>query len=129
MTLTDDLHDTAAALRSGWPIANLNRARRVRAAKEQTVTAPTTNPIAAPAITLRYVEGAGHHVKRNVPSKRIKAAHRKYGAGVSLRTFARAYAKPARYRTDTLAWQASYTLIDHVATMDAAKAWLARKGL
>ena len=34
MTLTDDLHDTAAALRSGWPITNLNRARRVRA-KEQ----------------------------------------------------------------------------------------------
>lgn len=34
MTLTDDLHDTAAALRSGWPITNLNRARRVRAAKE-----------------------------------------------------------------------------------------------
>lgn len=38
MTLTDDLHDTAAALRSGWPIANLNRARRVRASKEQTVS-------------------------------------------------------------------------------------------
>jgi len=34
VTLTDDLHDTAAALRSGWPIANLNRARRVRAEQE-----------------------------------------------------------------------------------------------
>ncbi len=35
MTLTDDLHDTAAALRSGWPIQNLNRARRVRAEEQR----------------------------------------------------------------------------------------------
>lgn len=34
MTLTDDLHDTAAALQAGWPIENINRARRVRAEQE-----------------------------------------------------------------------------------------------
>ncbi len=38
MTLTDDLHDTAAALRSGWPITNLNRARRVRAEEQRTMS-------------------------------------------------------------------------------------------
>ena len=38
MTLTDDLHDTAAALRSGWPIQNLNRARRVRAKEQRTMS-------------------------------------------------------------------------------------------
>lgn len=38
MTLTDDLHDTAAALRSGWPITNLNRARRVRAKEQRTMS-------------------------------------------------------------------------------------------
>lgn len=38
MTLADDLHDTAAALRSGWPITNLNRARRVRAEEQRTMS-------------------------------------------------------------------------------------------
>jgi len=38
VTLTDDLHDTAAALRSGWPIENLNRARRVRAEEQRTMS-------------------------------------------------------------------------------------------
>lgn len=36
--LTDDLHDTAAALRSGWPIENLNRARRARAEEQRTMS-------------------------------------------------------------------------------------------
>lgn len=38
MTLTDDLNDTAAALRAGWPITNLNRARRVRAEEQRTMS-------------------------------------------------------------------------------------------
>ena len=38
MTLTDDLHDTAAALQAGWPITNLNRARRVRAEEQRTMS-------------------------------------------------------------------------------------------
>ena len=38
MTLTDDLHDTAAALQAGWPIENLNRARRVRAEEQRTMS-------------------------------------------------------------------------------------------
>ena len=38
MTLTDDLHDTAAALQAGWPSENLNRARRVRAKERQTMS-------------------------------------------------------------------------------------------
>ncbi len=38
MTLTDDLHDTAAALASGWPITNLNRARRARAEEQRTMS-------------------------------------------------------------------------------------------
>ncbi len=49
MTLTDDLHDTAAALRSGWPIQNLNRARRVRAEQE------TTAVKKLPCIDIEYV--------------------------------------------------------------------------
>jgi len=38
VTLTDDLHDTAVALAAGWPIANLNRARRVRAKEQRTMS-------------------------------------------------------------------------------------------
>ena len=49
MTLTDDLHDTAAALRSGWPIQNLNRARQVRAEQE------TTAVKKLPRIDIEYV--------------------------------------------------------------------------
>ena len=43
----------------------------------------STAPITSTAP--RYVAGAGSHVKRNVPGKRIKAAHRKYGAGAAAR--------------------------------------------
>ncbi len=49
MTLTDDLHDTAAALQAGWPIQNLNRARRVRAEQE------TTAVKKLPRIDIEYV--------------------------------------------------------------------------
>lgn len=49
MTLTDDLHDTAAALRSGWPIQNLNRARQVRAEQEMTAVKKL------PRIDIEYV--------------------------------------------------------------------------
>ncbi len=49
MTLTDDLNDTAAALQAGWPIQNLNRARRVRAEQE------TTAVKKLPRIDIEYV--------------------------------------------------------------------------
>ena len=38
MTIADDLKATAAALASGWPIENLNRARRVRAEEQRTMS-------------------------------------------------------------------------------------------
>ena len=77
------------------------------------LTATTTAP--------RYVDGAGSHVTRNVPSKRIKAAHRSYGGGMSLRTFARRISKSA-------SGLSGFPEPDGVM-MVAAKAWLAGKGL
>lgn len=77
-------------------------------------TAPATST--AP----RYVAGAGSHVKRNVPGKRIKAAHRKYGAGAPLRVFARQCAKPAL---------PGFPTAPAGVVNAAAKAWLTGKGL
>lgn len=68
----------------------------------------------------RYVAGAGSHVKRNVPGKRIKALHRKYGAGSSLKAFARQCAKPSL---------GGFPGAPDGASCAAAKAWLAGKGL
>lgn len=47
--------------------------------------APRTQHDASP----RYIDGAGSHIKKFSPMKRIKALHRKYGAGTSLKAFAR----------------------------------------
>ena len=45
---------------------------------------------------VRFIDGAGSHVRKFTPSKRIKAEHHVYlgsGGSLSLRSFARAVAK------------------------------------
>lgn len=68
---------------------------------------------------VRFIDGAGAHVRRFTPSKRIKSAHRKYGAGSTLTEFARQCTKPALPGFPTAP--------DGVASA-AAIAWLKNKG-
>lgn len=111
MTLTDDLTRTAALLAAGWPIQSLNRARRVAQEKlKMTMTiAQTVAALLTPTtIQIRHVDGAGRHINRNVPGKRVKAAHRKIApARMPLKAFAKSLAKSATDGPDkraAIAW-------------------------
>lgn len=68
-----------------------------------------TNPVA----------GAGSHVRKFTPSKRLKAAHRKYGGTSTLTAFARSEATPKL---------AGFPTAPDGAAMQAAIAWLKNKG-
>ena len=68
---------------------------------------------------VRFIDGAGHHVRKFSPSKRLKAAHRIVSDKVSLKAYARAMAKPKKER--------GIAMVPMSVTAEAATAWLKNK--